>query len=217
MSSLEFLLAYIVLPAAAFFAGAVPFSYFIARFFAGIDIREHGSGNPGASNVFRVVGPGPGILTFLLDATKAAACIVLAYFWLSHWPARALVWYEILLGVLAVLGHVFSPFLGFRGGKGVAAVIGVYLVLFPLGLIAGALSGLVAAFVFRYFSLGSLIGVLILPLSYFLLQEQPWHPANRPLLYLSLLAVLIVYARHTDNIKRLLAGKEHGMIKAPGR
>ncbi|MEQ9362923.1 MAG: glycerol-3-phosphate acyltransferase, partial [Leptospirales bacterium] len=193
---------------AAFLLGAVPFPYMISRLVAGIDIRDHGSGNPGASNVFRVVGPSAGIVTFILDCTKAIVAVKLAVWFLptAALDMEQLIWFKIALGVLAVCGHVFSPFLGGRGGKGVATVIGVFWILFPLGLLTGALCGLAVIVVYRFFSLGSLVGVCALPVAYFLLKEQPWHPASLPILYLSLVATLLVLVRHTDNIKRLISG-----------
>lgn len=206
-----------VLAVAAFCLGAIPFSYIIARVLGGVDIREHGSGNPGASNVFRVVGPLAGILSFVLDCAKGALAVLLATWFLQGLTPGHRIWYEILLGLLAVCGHVWSPFMGGRGGKGVAAVIGIFGVLFPLGLVAGILCGAAVIFVYRYFSLGSLVGVSVLPLAYFLVIEQPWHGANLPILYLSLVATILVLARHTDNIRRLLTGREHGMLQSETR
>ena len=204
-------LLFYILPVAAFLLGAIPFSYLTARVAGGIDIRQHGSGNPGASNVYRVVGPGPGLLAFALDALKGAVPLLVAAAMADELSAVELVWYKILLGALAVMGHIWSPFLGFRGGKGVATVVGVFAVLFPLGLLTAAMCGLSVVFVYRFFSLGSLVGLSTLPVAYFLLIEQPLHPASLPLLYLSLLAVVLIFLRHMDNIKRLLQGKEHGI------
>ncbi|MCR9144571.1 MAG: glycerol-3-phosphate 1-O-acyltransferase PlsY [bacterium] len=204
-----------LLAVAAFLLGAVPFPFLIARLRAGIDIRDHGSGNPGASNVFRVVGAPAGIITFVLDCAKAVVAVKLSVWFLpvDYLDMEQLIWFKIGLGILAVLGHVFSPFLGGRGGKGVATVIGVFYILFPLGLLTGALCGLAVIIVYRFFSLGSLVGVCALPVAYFLLHEQPWHPASLPILYLSLLAMALVLVRHTDNIKRLISGREHGMVQ----
>lgn len=205
-----------ILAVSAFLLGAVPFPYIIARLVAGIDIREHGSGNPGASNVFRVVGAPAGIVTFVLDCAKAVLAVQLAVWFLPVYALdmEQLIWFKIGLGVLAVCGHVWSPFLGGRGGKGVATVIGVFWVIFPMGLLTGALCGFAVIAVYRFFSLGSLVGVCALPVAYFLLKEQPWHPASLPILYLSLVAALLVLLRHTDNIKRLLSGREHAMMQS---
>lgn len=209
------MIALLVLPVLAFLLGAVPFPFIVARLVGGIDIREHGSGNPGASNVFRVVGAPAGIVTFILDCAKAMVAVKLASWFIPEgWLAMdQFVWFKIGLGVLAVCGHVWSPFLGFRGGKGVATVIGVFWIIFPMGLLTGALCGLAVIVVYRFFSLGSLVGVFALPIAYFLLQEQPWHPASLPILYLSLIANLLVLMRHTDNIKRLISGREHAMVQ----
>ncbi len=202
--------------ALAFLAGAVPFPYIIARLWGGIDIREHGSRNPGASNVYRVLGFGPGALTFVLDCSKAIAAVKFATLLGldAYFMPDTLIWIEIGLGVLSVLGHVFSPFLGGRGGKGVATVIGVFWVLFPLGLLTAALCGAAVILVFRYFSLGSLVGVCILPIAHLILNDQPFLSAVVPVLYLSLAVALLVLVRHSDNIRRLISGKEHGMSAA---
>lgn len=195
----------------AFLAGAAPFSYLIARAFAGIDIRETGSGNPGASNVFRTVGPLAGFLTLLLDAGKGAAAMLLALPFVGQFDETALVWLRIGLGLAAVAGHVWTPFLGWRGGKGVATLIGVFAAIFPLGIIAAAGGGTIAILVFRYFSLGSLVGVALLPLAYFLYTEEPLRSDHLPVLWLILAAVALTVLRHLDNIRRLLQGQEHGM------
>lgn len=200
-------------PAGAFLAGALPFSYLIARAFAGIDIREHGSGNPGASNVYRVVGPLPGALCFVLDTAKGSFAVWLALLLRHELTPDTQLWYQILLGFFAVLGHVFSPFLNWRGGKGVATFLGVFLVLFPLGVLAAFACGVAVILIYRYFSLGSLVGAAMLPAAYFLFVDAPFAPRNLPLLYLCLAAAILTFLRHLDNIKRLWLGSEHGLRK----
>ncbi|MCB1308659.1 MAG: glycerol-3-phosphate 1-O-acyltransferase PlsY [Leptospiraceae bacterium] len=197
----------LALGVAAFITGSIPFAYLIGRL-AGVDIRKQGSGNPGASNVFRVVGPVAGIGVFLLDMAKSAAPLLLSRVIFDLTPEwRA--YYEIILGLVAIVGHVYSPFLKGRGGKGVASLIGVVAVLFPLGLLAGAISGLSVILIFRYFSLGSLVGVAVMPVTYFVIKDQPWHGKNLPLMYLLIIATVLTFVRHTDNIKRLWRGEEH--------
>ena len=206
-------------PLLAYLIGGIPFAYILARLVGGIDIRQAGSGNPGASNVFRTVGPATGILVLILDALKGSLAVYLAYLVAKSQGGRGeffIIWYEILLGFLAVAGHIWTPFLEFKGGKGVATFLGVFLILFPVGMLIAMGAAFVTIAIFRIFSLGSLVGVLLLPINYFLLTETPWDPAELPILYLSILAVLIVALRHLDNIRRLIQGKEHGMA-VPGQ
>ncbi len=200
-------------PLFAFLCGSVPFSVIIGRVWAGIDVREHGSGNPGASNVFRVVSPAAGILAFLLDVGKGVLPVALAGLVTRGLSEDASVWYLLLNGLLAGMGHIFSPFLGFRGGKGVATFAGVFLVLFPNGMLVAAGVFLVCIALFRIFSLGSILGALALPVSYFIFTADPFKSANLPLLGICVLAVLLILARHTDNLKRLVRGQELSMFQ----
>ncbi|MBX7057389.1 MAG: glycerol-3-phosphate 1-O-acyltransferase PlsY [Leptospirales bacterium] len=195
----------------AFLMGSTPFSYLLARLLAGVDIRQEGSGNPGASNVYRVVGPAAGVATLILDAGKGAAAVLLVLPWRNDLSAAALVWLQIAFGLAAVAGHVWTPFLGWKGGKGVATLIGVFAALFPLGILAAAGAGVIVIGIFRYFSLGSLVGVSILPLAYFLYVDEPWRSDHLPILWMTVAAVLITLYRHSENIRRLWRGEELGM------
>lgn len=200
-------------PLLAFLSGSIPYSLLIARAWAGIDIREHGSGNPGASNVIRVVGPVPGGLAFLCDAGKGALPVWLAGLVTASMEPEPAIWYSLLTGFLAGAGHIWSPFLNFKGGKGVATFAGVFAVLFPPGmLMALGVFALVVA-VFRVFSLGSILGSLTLPVAYFIFTEEPFSAARLPLLGVCVLVALLILIRHTDNLKRLLRGEEHGLLK----
>ncbi|MCB1324095.1 MAG: glycerol-3-phosphate acyltransferase [Spirochaetales bacterium] len=193
----------------AFVFGAVPFAYLFALWIGRVDIREQGSGNPGASNAFRVAGPVPGLLAFLFDGAKGAAPVLARRILLPEMEGEAAIWLDIALGALAIIGHVYTPFLGFRGGKGVATLIGVFAVLFPLGLLIAAVASLIAMGISRYFSVGSLVGVVALSVSYFFVHEEPFAPANLPILYLSLAGLVLLFIRHRDNIRRLVRGEEH--------
>ena len=196
---------------AAFFVGSIPFAFLAGRLFADIDIRQFGSGNPGASNTFRILGPGPGFLVLILDAAKGAAGVFLGHFALGHGSAEFAAYFAVLGGLCAVLGHVWSPWLGFRGGKGVGPLLGVFLVLFPKGTVLTATAALLVVAVSKKFSLGSLVGALILPACFFVLVTEPLAPESRPLLLLIATAVAIVLFRHTGNVRRLIGGREHGL------
>jgi glycerol-3-phosphate acyltransferase PlsY len=193
--------------AVGYLLGALPFGYLVARA-KGVNIFEVGSRNPGATNVRRVLGHGPGNLVLLLDAAKGAAATYAPYGWrlATGGPAGLgpeQFGYLALAGlVAAMLGHSFSCFTGFRGGKGVATGVGGFIVLFPPGAgIALALFGLILA-VTRYVSLGSMLGAVSLPVSAWLMHQ------SAVLIVMYAAVALFVVVRHRANISRLLHGTE---------
>jgi glycerol-3-phosphate acyltransferase PlsY len=187
----------------AFAIGAVPSSYIAGRA-RGIDLRHHGSGNLGATNAYRVLGARVGIPVVLFDAFKGwlpAAAFPL-------WDGSPAAGWALLYGAAAVLGHTFSPFVGFRGGKGVATGAGVFLALAPLALLAGLLTFAVVVFFTRIVSLGSLAAALVLPAAVL---------ATAGLGAVFWLAVGLsgfVFFTHRANIGRLLRGQEHRFGRA---
>jgi acyl phosphate:glycerol-3-phosphate acyltransferase len=207
---------------AGYLLGSLPFGYWIARS-RGVNIFEVGSRNPGATNVRRVLGSGPGNLVFGLDALKGA----LATVWplvLATWsrntressssfnflsasgdPWAAQVAIAGLIG--ALLGHSFSCFTGFRGGKGVATATGGLVVLMPLAVAVGAVVWTAAFYSSRYVSLASILAALSMPISAFFFREP------RVLQGLTLLIGVLVLVRHRTNIQRLLNGTENKFVK----
>lgn len=178
--------------------GALPFGYLVARA-KGVNIFEVGSRNPGATNVRRVLGSGPGNLVLFLDALKGAAA--------SGWPLLFVApEHQLAVGitglVASILGHSFSCFTGFRGGKSVATGAGGFLMIFPVGMGIAFVVFMLTLAIFRYVSLGSMLGALALPVSALVLQR----PAL--LVVVSALIALFVIVRHRTNISRLLAGTE---------
>jgi acyl phosphate:glycerol-3-phosphate acyltransferase len=189
---------------AAYFLGSIPTGYVVAKALKGIDIREHGSGNPGATNVLRVVGKKAGISVLVIDLLKGVLAVILAKGLLPLIPLSAdwLDWIVTLAGLLAILGHSKSIWLGFSGGKSAATGLGVLLALsWPVGLACAGIFGLVLA-LSRYVSLGSMLTALAAPILMTVTGE--------PLPYglLALIAGVYVIARHKSNISRLLAGTE---------
>lgn len=184
---------------AAYVLGSVPFALVISRIFFRIDIRDHGSGNVGATNVVRVLGKGPGIACFVLDFLKG---------WLPTFLGGAfgLPWWAVLLlGVAAILGHSRSVFLGFTGGKSVATGAGVIVALSPwVGLSALVIWAVVFG-LGRIVSLGSIVAAASLPFL-MLAFHQPL-----PYAVFATLVATYVIVRHRSNIERLLRGQEPRM------
>lgn len=187
--------------AAAFFSGAIPMSYILVKMKTGKDIRTMGSGNPGATNVFRNLGFKEGLIVLLLDFLKGA----LPVFFLPLLVPGVLDSLEMtrfLLTFAAILGHVFSPFLGFRGGKGVAVGAGGAFAMFPF-IFAGALGGwLLLLRIIGYMSLASIFSAYIFALG--VLISTP----SRPVEILAFLAAIFITWTHRANLRRLLKGQE---------
>lgn len=183
----------------AYLLGSISFSYLIARWVKGVDIREHGSGNAGATNTLRVLGKGPAILVLLLDAFKGLIAVYLGYLLIGDQP-----WMLAICGMLAIIGHNWPIFLRFRGGKGVATTIGVVIALF---FYAGLISGVIAIILIvitRFVSLGSLVFTASLP--FVLLAFQNYYPPAY--LWLSVAMALLAIIRHRKNINSLFQGTE---------
>ena len=183
--------------AAGYVLGGVPFGLLVARWIAGIDVREHGSGNIGATNVYRVLGWRAGIIVWTLDVGKGLAPVLAAR--AVHLGPE----WQIMAGLAAVVGHSFSPFLRFHGGKGAATSLGVMLgVMWPVGLIAFVIWIAVIG-LSGYVSLGTIIGALSLTPSTLLI-----YPGDRARLIFAVGAAALTIARHRSNIRRLMNGTE---------
>ena len=178
----------------AYLIGSIPSGLIIGKNFFNIDVRQYGSKNIGATNTYRVIGLKAALPVFLCDALKGAAGVVLLS---SYGPM-----YMILGGILAMMGHNWSIFLGFKGGRGVATGLGVLIALSPLvALIAFLVWGVIVYFT-KLVSLGSIIAAALVPILMYFTGESYWFVG------FGALAALFVIVRHWDNIKRLLAGNE---------
>jgi len=184
---------------AGFALGAVPFSWILARLLGGVDIRRVGSGNVGATNVARSLGYGAGTAALLLDAAKGVAAVLLAR--TIAGPGRPAA--EALAGGLAILGHNFTPFLRFRGGKGVATGAGVLGVLAPCALGVSIAAFIVTVVVTRTVSLGSVMAAAVMPVAVYLCDGE------RSVIVLAVLVAVLVIARHRANLARIFAGTEN--------
>lgn len=188
----------------AYLVGATPTSYVVGRWIHGIDLRKHGSGNLGATNTFRVLGWRAALPVVVVDVAKG--WVPTAFFPL--WDGGAPPEWELAYGAAAIVGHVFSVFVGFRGGKGVATSAGVFLALAPWAvLIAGVVWGVVVLLT-RIVSLASLLAAIVLPIAVFATGEPRFE------LWLSVgLSAFVIHA-HRSNIRRLLRGEESRFIRS---
>jgi len=182
------------------FLGAIPFGVVITRLFGAEDPRKSGSGNIGATNVLRTSGWNSGVLTLLLDVLKGVAAILFARYVASRVSAPAL---EPIAALAAVLGHMYSPFTGFRGGKGVATGLGVFALLTPGPTALAALVFILVVAATRYVSIGSMLAAAAVPLASF------WMNYSTVVCTSSALISLLVIWKHQDNIGRLMRGEEN--------
>lgn len=181
----------------AYLLGSISFSYLLTKQLKKVDIREYGSGNAGATNTLRVLGKGPAAVVFLLDVGKGVLAVLLA----MQCTDQQLWW--AVSGLLAVIGHNWPLFFGFRGGKGVATTIGVTLTLaWPAALI-GAAVAILFIWLTRFVSLGSLLYTASLPISLYVLNGYP-----RSWIWLTLVMMVLAIYQHRQNIKRLWQGNE---------
>ena len=181
----------------SYLLGATPTSFIAGKLGRGIDLRQHGSKNLGATNVYRTLGWKYAIPVALIDIAKGAIPVLLA-------PTARYPWLPLAAGGAAVLGHMFSPYVRFKGGKGVATAAGMFLALAPLAvLIAIAVWG-VCLWLTGYVSLSSIVGVLTVPLTVALLQ-----PGESYVFWASVVLVLLIIFAHRRNIARLIAGTEN--------
>jgi glycerol-3-phosphate acyltransferase PlsY len=185
---------------ASYLLGAIPTSHLVSRLFAKIDLREHGSGNLGATNLYRVLGWKYAIPVGLFDIAKGAIPVVVFAPRVSHSEMFA-----VACGVAAILGHVFSVFVGFKGGKGVATAAGVMLGLTPLALAVAAAVWAVLVLLTGYVSLGSIAAAAVLPVAVYLLER----PTTAELLWIDVAVAAGVIFLHRRNIQRLISGTEN--------
>lgn len=198
-------LAWLLAAAAAYLVGAIPFGLIVGKLWKGVDIREHGSGNLGATNALRVLGKGAGGGVLVLDAAKGAGPVLLV----SGLAPGAPAWAGPLVAGAAVLGHVFPVYLGFRGGKGVATSAGALGALHPAALGVALATFALTVAVTRWVSLGSLLAALALTGGAVALDGPPLaFGAALPRTALFAALTVLVWVRHRANLARLLAGSE---------
>ena len=186
--------------AIAYLVGAIPTGLIVGRVVRGIDVREHGSGNIGATNVMRVLGRKLGSVVLFLDVLKGLVPVALLPPVFGFRPPASGA--ELIIGAAAVLGHVFPVYLGFRGGKGVATALGVFLALAPWPMLLVLAIGLTVIGVTGYVSAGSLMGAILIPIVLYFSRVEDL------VVLVGALMALMVVVRHRANISRIIAGKE---------
>ena len=182
----------------AYVAGSTPTSFIVGRFAQGLDLREHGSGNLGATNTFRVLGWQWAVPVAVMDVAKGALPVRFLSAAVGDAP-----WIPIAIGTAAIIGHVFSVFMRFRGGKGVATTAGVLLALAPLALLASLVLGLVVLKTTGYVSLSSMTGAVAFPLLAWWLGAS-----NQHMVAVGVVLALFILFTHRSNVGRIMAGTE---------
>jgi acyl phosphate:glycerol-3-phosphate acyltransferase len=186
----------IVLIVLAYVLGSISFGLLLTRLRGGVDLRQSGSGNTGATNVARTLGKGAGLLTLLGDSLKGLVAVLLAQSWGSAVAVTA------AAAVAAVLGHLFPWYAQFRGGKGVATAVGAFAAILPLPLLGGFVVWIATVALCRYVSAGSMLAAIVVPLLAGLLAYP------QPFIFAATLIGILVLIKHRSNLQRLLQGQE---------
>jgi acyl phosphate:glycerol-3-phosphate acyltransferase len=199
-----------LIPIVAYLLGSIPFGLLVVKILGGPDIRETGSGNIGAANVTRSAGKFAGILTLLLDAAKGYAAVWLA----AHWTNNNIRWMMVAT-IFAVIGHMFTFWLNFHGGKGVATGLGVFVPICWQAVAAAIVLWLLVVMFWKYSSLGSISAAAALPVFVYVLYKPGYAPPEF-VSYGTLLICILVIAKHKPNVERLVAGTEPRIDKRDG-
>lgn len=189
----------------SYLLGSIPSAVWIGKMMFGIDVREHGSGNAGATNTFRVLGKKAGFFVLLIDFFKGLAStglMFLQYDVIAHTPEFRN--YQMLLGLVAVFGHVYPIFAGFKGGKGIATLLGSVVGISWYVALLAAIVFVLTVWITRYISVGSMLGCILSPLFVRLI----YGPNETIFIYFCALVALLVVYTHRSNIKRLREGTE---------
>lgn len=194
----------LLFPVVSYLIGAIPFGLIIGRL-AGRDVRLEGSKNIGATNVSRVLGKKLGLLTLVCDALKGFLPMLLAAHWLPESASKEII--VCVSGIMGVVGHMFPIYLGFRGGKGVATGLGVFLFLSPAAIAISLVAFVVSVFLSGFVSVGSLLASGLIPLWLYVLGE------SQLTIITAAIVALLIWLKHSANIKRLVQGSEKSWKK----
>lgn len=190
----------------AYLLGSIPTSVWIGKTFYGIDVREHGSGNAGATNTIRTIGLVPGLIVFAIDLLKGFVAVKLLYFTDLYIPQTgAFIAFQLILGLAALLGHIFPIFAQFRGGKGVAVIAGVVLALHPWATLLVLGIWAICLIITKYVSLSSMIAGFCFPLVIIFVFPE----TNSSLIVFAFCLAVLLFFTHQKNIERLIRGQEN--------
>lgn len=183
----------------SYLIGSISFSMLLAKMLKGIDIRQYGSGNAGATNTLRILGKGPAILVLILDVLKGIIAVLI-----GKWLGGDGAWIPALCGIAAIIGHNWPLYYHFRGGKGVATTIGAMVTLSFLPTLYAGIIAIIIIVITRYVSLGSLILVALTPVFLLVLGGYPW-----PVFWSSIVIAIFVFWRHRSNIVKMVQHREN--------
>ncbi len=191
----------------AYLLGSISFAVWIGRIFYKVDVREHGSGNAGTTNTIRVLGWKPGLFVLLLDAFKGWLAIHIGDGLMPDCYAGWQEYYDVLLAVSVLLGHIFPLFTGFKGGKGVATMVGIVIALYPEAFLGAFAVFMLVFLLTHYVSLASILAAIVFPI----LDIFVFHQEHVVLMIFAILVPLLIIVTHRKNIGRLLRGEESKM------
>jgi len=197
-------LTIIILSLAAYLLGSFPTSLIIGRYFFKVDVRNYGSKNPGATNTLRVLGNKAGFAVLIIDMMKGIGATQLAWFLFTPEDSQFL-HLEILFGAVAIVGHIFPIWAGFKGGKGVATLLGIVFSLSPVAGLLCILAFIVITSISHFVSLASIITMMLLPFFFYVILKE----RDLFLMVFSITTFLLTVVTHRNNIRRLLSGQEN--------
>lgn len=188
----------------AYLVGSIPSAVWVGRTFYNIDVREYGSGNAGATNTFRVLGRKPGIVVLIMDILKGFLAVKLAFI-MGDYDSQSpeFIDYELALAVCGIMGHIFPVFVGFRGGKGVATMLGILIGIHPQAAVICALSFIVTLYLSGYVSLSSMISGIVFPIVIMV-----FYSTNSSINIFSLAVAILILVTHQRNIERIIRNEE---------
>jgi len=194
----------------SYLLGSIPTSLLVVRIISGLDIREHGSGNAGATNVYRLLGIGPAVVVGLIDVGKGVlAALVVSHLQVGAPAPVSTVLLQLLAGGAAVIGHVWTVFAGFRGGKGIATAVGALAGIMPVAVATTALVWLILLLSVRIMSVASMGAAIVLPVSVWIWESGQEGAAAREMIWFTVGLAALILITHRRNIGRLLRGKEN--------
>lgn len=204
------MLSLLIIILVSYLVGSIPTAIIVSKAFFGFDIRTKGSKNAGGTNVFRVLGWKPGLFVMLFDVAKGIfATLIVSKIVIDAIPIQEPVLIQLIAGMAAITGHIWTIFANFKGGKGVGTAAGVFIALYPIAILICFVIWLGLVLTTRIVSIGSMIAAISLPIVLFIMKTYYQVDVNAILFGLSIILALLIVFTHRSNIKRLIAGTEN--------